>query len=192
MRSNQSIFAWLMIALISIGAVEEALAADRPLGGSVKAAAKIPAQNTATPVTRNYRQEVLGEMQRLVSISQNASRKLRGSIVRLKEKGVETGPYSHLAKKYDEMAAFAKRKRLAVQNDSRAYTIKDVRLIKSVSEGLLSDMTNMGNFDVQELMTRAGKEAAIAAKVEDSLDEAEKSIVGNLGGGSDDSDDPDP
>ena len=182
MNSNKSIYTLLMIALISFGSMQGAFAADRPLGSSVKAAAS---------VTRDYRMEVLDEMQRLASISQDASRKLRGSIVRLKEKGVETGPYSHLAKKYDEMAAFAKRKRLAIQNDSRAYTIRDVRLIQSESDGMLDDMTNMNNFDVQELMSRVGQEAAIAAKVEDSLDESKKNIVGNLGGGSDDSGDPD-
>ncbi len=181
----------LLIALVSLVSMDGVFAANVALEKNKEAASKAPAKIQGKAGVRDYRSEVGSELQKLVSLSRRASFKLRRSIATLKERGIDTSAYNNLANKYDEFAVFVNKKQMAVSSGSKTYTSSDVQSIRDVSEDTQDGMDKMGNFDVQEMMSRATQARNLASSVQKDLDKSKEAIMGKIGGGSDDSDDPD-
>lgn len=141
------------------------------------------------------RADVLDEMQKLITFSENASSDIRRAVKDIKAqqdkriKIADNTSFLGLADKYDEFAHFLKGEKYRLSRSSRVFTDLDLQFLEDMAEKMKNDRDKMGNFEVQEMMSRATQARNLASSIQKDLDKAKETLINKVGGEPDDPDD---
>jgi hypothetical protein len=174
-------------------------AADRTMVQRPESARDVAKNSVGKPELAEVvlRQNVLNELRNLESLCRRASFKLRRNLNTiktregLKDNNPKVSALKDLANEYHEFAEVIKRKAYEVSMRPHGYTRKDLQLVREITNNTLSNMDKMGNFEVQELMNRATRAQNLVSSILSDMDKMKEGLIGNMGGGSSGSDDPD-
>jgi predicted translin family RNA/ssDNA-binding protein len=174
-----------------------AFAADKALGQSAESIRDVTKNSGGKPAELKLREQVINELRNIEALCRRASFKLRRSLKTikaregLKDNNPKVKALNELANEYREFAEYINRKRYEASISFHEYTREDLNLLREITKNTLDSMDKMGNFELQELMSRATQARNLAASIKKNMDKMEEGLIQKVGGGSSGSDDQD-